>query len=165
MKRIGSRVLGFLYLSITLFTLALVAFNVVYAFDPNGLIDVEITAVFDESNTIVLENPVSSSYGQKVAFNGSLDALDDGYQFAFWVVNGTVYPEYSYNAEFTVTSDLQLTAVYHPAGKHAVLFMDSNGKLLKTQFVLDGDDASETGLYFLPKLVMMLQPINGMVHY
>lgn len=109
-------------------------------------VDVVLTSVFDETN-ILSQGSVSKTYGSTFSFDTNvLNGLPEGTTFAYWVVNGSVRPELLINHQFTITNQLELVAVFSPANKHTVLFMDSNGKLLKTAFVNNGETISDSGI-------------------
>jgi hypothetical protein len=120
-----------------------------YAYTNETDITVNITATYDTGN--VVQTPVVADYGTKVSFNGSV-TVAEGYTFAYWVVNGTVREDLAFANEFTITGTLNLVAVFHPVGKWAVLFMDTNGKLLKTQYVNNAADADDSGITWPTKL-------------
>lgn len=109
-------------------------------------VSVQLTSVFDATNQIE-HTPVSKSYGSTFAFDQNIGDEDFGtYEFAFWVVNGTVRKDLAKTHTFTITKQLSLIAVFSSPTEHAVLFMDSNGKLLKTQYVTDEGTASDSGI-------------------
>ena len=62
-------------------------------------------------------------------------------EFAFWIVNGTVY-QYPVDHQFVVTEDLEIHAIFRPTDKYAVVFLDANGDRLKVEFVTSGNDAT-----------------------
>ncbi|HKM23412.1 MAG TPA: hypothetical protein VJY11_01350, partial [Erysipelothrix sp.] len=81
----------------------------------------------------------------------TLDATEVGNSnvFAFWIVNGFVRTDLPAETQLRVQSKMNLVAVFRSADKHAVLFVDSNGKLIGDVYVEDGDTAtapSTTGL-------------------
>ena len=55
------------------------------------------------------------------------------------IVNEVVRRDLKADNEFYVTTNLKLTAVFEPSdgSAHAVLFIDSNGKLISSSYVLD----------------------------
>ena len=77
---------------------------------------------------------------------GDVLALDassySSYDFAFWVVNGVVRDDLNPSSSIKVQSSMDIQAVFHKAGEHAVLFIDSNGKLIDGTYVLDGGSNS-----------------------
>ena len=115
-----------------------------------GNVEVTITSIFDDENTIVA-TPEVATYGSKLTLGASSYALE-GYEFAFWIVNGVVRKDLPIEHSFTVTSKLDLEVVFHPEGKFVVLFMDVNGKVLDTQFVLSGQDASDPSITLPSKI-------------
>lgn len=76
-------------------------------------------------------------------------AIGNGNVFAFWIVNGFVRTDLPAETQLRVQSKMNLVAVFRSADKHAVLFVDSNGKLIDDVYVADGETAtapSTTGL-------------------
>lgn len=67
----------------------------------------------------------------------SLDTLPEGYEFEFWVVNG-FKKDYAADHEFLITENMKLQAVF-TKDKHAVLFVDTNGKLVKALYVSNAE--------------------------
>jgi len=119
--------------------------------------DVEVTIVVkDAANSVtVIKDQV---YGNKITAIASED-IPAGHNFAFWIVNDIVRKDLEFNTQFTVISNLQLTAVFEPADNsaHAVVFMDSNGKVIKTDFVTNGQSYSafpNTDSYSKPQYVV-----------
>ena len=110
---------------------------------PFDTIDVTITPLFDDDNG----DPIHLStldYGGVMRLDTELTSLT-GYTFAFWVVNGSLRLDYAMDHAFTLVNDMDIQAVFSPDDKHAVLFMDTNGKLLDYAYVHDGEDAAFTG--------------------
>ena len=64
------------------------------------------------------------------------------YDFAYWVVNGIVRADLSSDYEFTVSTKMNLQAVFSKENVYTVLFIDSNGELIDYQFVKAGEDAT-----------------------
>lgn len=116
-----------------------------------------ILALFGSSiivNAAVQEGTVniSSTLDGEVLTNGSdsqidigsvldLDAttIGDDNVFAFWIVNGFVRTDLPAVTQLRVQSKMNLVAVFRSADKHAVLFVDSNGKLIDDVYVADGE--------------------------
>ncbi len=105
--------------------------------------NVNVTATYDSGNQLVV--PLGQrEYGSTVT---PYTTAPEGYQFVYWIVNGFVQSTVSHpmNHEFTVTTNLELIAVFAPTTpvqKYAVVFVDSNGKQLgTTQYVLSGGTA------------------------
>lgn len=102
----------------------------------NEEVDVVVDSVFDDLNTILGE-PVGLPLGSKTTVNAPGDA--SGLEFAYWIVNGVVRKDLPLNNQFTVTSNMHLLAVFHPANENVVLFIDSNGQLIgEPHYVADG---------------------------
>ncbi|MGD9910622.1 MAG: lamin tail domain-containing protein [Candidatus Izemoplasmatales bacterium] len=135
------KLFGFISL-ILLFGIA-TAFHYVEAASPVGTpVDLSITSYFDEFNKDVV--PLTNvAYGSKIAFDSSVTADDSSYTFLFWQVNGTVNWNLAKDYQFTVTNNLDLVAMFKPADKFAVVFMDSNGELIDVKYVNSGVAAVE----------------------
>ncbi|MFW5838887.1 MAG: hypothetical protein ACOCU1_02990, partial [Bacillota bacterium] len=106
--------------------------------------DVTVNARFDNSNIDVGGTDVlTQTYGTKVTLDSNLpsDPGGDTYTFAFWIVNGVARYDLAQNHEFIITGDMDIEAVYSKSTEHAAIFMDTNGKVLDTQYVTDGGDA------------------------
>ena len=110
--------------------LLLLSFNVEAATEE---VVVNITSVFDADNQT--STTATGSFGDKLSVT---PALQSGYEFVYWVVNGVVRPSLPLNHEFTIQSIMNLQAVFAKTGEKAVLFVDSNGALLKTEYLLEG---------------------------
>ncbi len=101
-------------------------------------IDVEITYIFDQGNHEVPANMIGQAYGSTI---NPTPVVQSGYTFKYWVVNGIVRDDLPEDHNFYVTSSLNLIGVYSPDDSNVVLFIDSNGKIIDTQFVADQEAA------------------------
>jgi hypothetical protein len=106
-------------------------------------INISLTSVFDGENPPLEMTLTNVAYGTKMALEPQTQS---GYQFAYWVVNGVVRRELAQNHQFVVTSQMNIQAIFAPEGRYAVVFLDSNGKLLDTQYVLPGATASDPSI-------------------
>jgi hypothetical protein len=88
---------------------------------------------------IINSLPQTQNVGDTLSFNAS--TLDGVNQFAFWVINGFVRTDLDANLSVRVQSSMSVLGLFHTAGKHAVLFVDSNGKLIDQVSVLDNATA------------------------
>ena len=106
-------------------------------------VSVTVTTYFDSENQTV-NNINDQNYGTKLSVDGSVDTSDPDYAFAYWIVNGVIYQDYAIDHQFTLTKNMDLTAVFHPTNplQYAVLFMDTNGDNLDTQYVSSGGSAT-----------------------
>lgn len=96
----------------------------------------EVITVLDSENISEVKN--TAKYGDTI----TLSAEAANYNFAFWVVNGVVRRDLTSNEQtFIVKEGLSIQQVFYPEGKHAVLFIDSNGKLIDVQYVANGEAA------------------------
>lgn len=117
---------------------------------------VNIDILLDSENVINLNE-------QMVEYSGllNLEAIYQNYNFAFWVLNGFVRSDLSLAEQsFIVNGPLNIQQVFYPEGKHAVLFMDTNGKLIKVQYVLDGEAAIAPSVEGLSKPGYILNQEN-----
>lgn len=84
--------------------------------------------------------------GEKITFSKS--GLSD-YDFAFYAVNGVIRDDLPEDYQFTVRSNLKITAIFHKANRgvssleHVVVFADSNGHILDVTYVIPGASATE----------------------
>jgi len=92
--------------------------------------------VFDENNTDVDASVDGQTYGSTIT-PSPVSESESGYTFKYWVVNGVVRDDLPVNHTFYVTSSLNLIGVYSPDNANVVLFIDSNGNIIDTQFVAD----------------------------
>ena len=109
----------------------------------SGLVSLTVTSYFNETTETVVTID-DQNYGTKVSFDSSLTD-DSDYAFAYWVVNGVVYPDLAVDYEFILVDDMDLIAVFHPLTptlKYAVMFMDTNGDKLDLQYIESGNDAT-----------------------
>lgn len=110
----------------------------VFAQPPVETVTVTVTSIFDGDQDIDAVT-ILEIYGNTVAVTPN---TLEGYEFAFWVVNGIVRADLALGHEFLVQSKLDLIAVFHQEDEHAVLFIDSNGTLIEFAYVLDNQTAA-----------------------
>ena len=103
-------------------------------------IEVSLQSHLDEHN-VVTHDSMHVAHGSLVSMDGALDDNEE-YAFAFWIVNGHVRKHLDLKHEFVVRSTMNMEAIFTPSDKHAVVFMDTNGELLKVDYVADGEDAT-----------------------
>ncbi len=103
-----------------------------------GPVDVNVTFVFDESNTVD-GSVTGKAYGSYSSFS---PATNPGYEFAAWVINGVVRSDLPENMSIKVTSNMDILALYKPVGEYGILFVDSNGKMIGNDFVEAGGSAT-----------------------
>ena len=111
-------------------------------------LNVSLRSHLDDEN-VVEHDDINASLGNTLSFDGHLIDNDD-YQFAFWIVNGHVRHDFNMNHEFTIRSSMNLEAVFTPTDKYVVLFMDTNGEVLKTSYVNENGDATPPDTESLP---------------
>ncbi|MDD5293774.1 MAG: lamin tail domain-containing protein [Candidatus Izemoplasmatales bacterium] len=124
---------------------------------------VSISAYFDETNSDVSSIIPPQTYGSKVSFSNHLPTAPEGYEsyeFAYWIVNGVVRSDLNFNAQFRVTDHLDLVAIYRPANKYVVVFMDTNGKMIDLDYVSSGSPATAPNIDNLTKPGLVVQSLN-----
>ena len=107
--------------------------------------------VFDDDN-IEDAIPLIGTYGSVI----NLPSVHhEGYQFAFWIVNGIVNtnPDLS---QIVVTSQMRIQAIFKPEGKLAVVFADSNGQFIGVRFIMCGESVTPPSTigYSKPNLIV-----------
>lgn len=128
------RIFGFLLSLVFLFAFACFF---VEAKAETDLREIEITYIYDDGN--VVNTPIGAQYGSVFVHTFSSEG---GYEFAYWVVNGIVRADLPSDYEFTVSTKMNLQAVFSKENVYTVLFIDSNGELIDYQFVMAGEDAT-----------------------
>lgn len=93
------------------------------------------------SDNIVTHTVSNSTFGNILAFDTNI-GNPEGFTFGFWVVNGVVRQDLPVNHAFTLTSKNEFQAVFYPNGKFYTAFMDTNGQILKVQYVNQGESAT-----------------------
>lgn len=113
------------------------------------LYDVTFRSTFDDANPGSAESLGAQAYGTtinlEINVNGATSPTGT-YVFAFFVVNGVVRNDLPIDHTFVVVGTLNVIAVYSKDGENAVLFMDSNAKLIAVDYVLDNLNADDSGL-------------------
>jgi uncharacterized repeat protein (TIGR02543 family) len=126
-------------LAISLFLFGFIIVNFIEIEAARPSYNVTVTALYDTGNqpTTDLGPRV---YGSTVTPYTGAPA---GYEFAYWIVNGVVQENVFVDSEFIVTTTMNLVAVFAPTTpqQYAVIFMDSNGKVIETQYVLPNGNA------------------------
>jgi|GEM_PF-6028590 len=128
------RIFGFLLSLVFLFAFACFF---VEAKAETDVRQIEITYIYDDEN--VSNTPIEAQYGSVFVHTFSSKG---GYDFAYWVVNGIVRADLPSDYEFTVSTKMNLQAVFSKENVYTVLFIDSNGELINYQFVMAGEDAT-----------------------
>lgn len=98
-------------------------------------VSVNITSSFDRTNKNMTHSTVSVDWNNNLTLDGA--TIHPSYAFQFWILNGTVNEELPASLNMKVKTSMNLHAVFSKAGEHAVLFVDSNGKLISLQYVSD----------------------------
>jgi len=101
--------------------------------------NVTVTALYDTGNQ------PTTDLGPRVYGSVVVPYTDApvGYEFAYWIVNGVIQENVYVDSEFIVTTTMNLVAVFAPTSprQYAVVFMDTNWKVIETQYVLQNGDA------------------------
>ena len=111
---------------------------------------INVSAYTDNEYDVTINTMINASSLDKVVIKEQYGALitpfssgaPENHKFAFWIINGVVRYDLDFDYEFLVNSNLEITGVFEPSddSEHAVLFIDSNGKLIKTHYVPTGED-------------------------
>ena len=130
----------------------------------DGEYNINITTVINgadngaEDSTFTLENQI---YGSLITPFASTTA-PEGHKFSFWIVNGVVRKDLTSEHEFAVTANLEITGIFEPldGSAHAVIFIDSNGKLIQASFVLNDQTVTVPSIegYSKPQYVVATTP-------
>lgn len=131
-------------LTAALFSIAILSFFGMFikAATPSDTFNVSLTTMFDGDNSSIATEMTDQAYGSKLTLNDSFGDTSD-HDFAFWVVNGSVREDLPVDHEFTIKDTLNVQAVFSKSSEHAAAFMDVNGKLIDSQYVLTEEDATD----------------------
>lgn len=124
-----------LFILLSLVVLVAISGTVVAAARPTN-VSVTITSSFDNDNKNLSHSVTSLPVGNSFQLNAS--NINSMYTFAFWVINGVVRDDLEATDLIKLQTSMHIQAVFHKSGEHAVLFVDSNGKLISTQYVANG---------------------------
>jgi len=90
-----------------------------------------------------VELPVADpglTYGQTLSFASDIGTMS-GHTFLYWEVNESIN-YYPVDHQFSLADTNELKAVFSPSDKHVVTFVDSNSKILKIEYVVNGGTAT-----------------------
>jgi len=104
-----------------------------------------MTAFFDETNLNITTEINNQQYGSKISLDESI-TIPNGYTFSFWIINGAIQENLPIDHQFTVTSSMDLVAVFQPSSKYLAVFMDTNYKMLDIQYIIPGQDAADPSI-------------------
>lgn len=124
-----------LFILLSLVVLVAISGTVVAAARPTN-VSVTITSSFDNDNKNLSHSVTSLPVGNSFQLNAS--NINSMYTFAFWVINGVVRDDLEATDSIKLQTSMHIQAVFYKSGEHAVLFVDSNGKLISTQYVANG---------------------------
>ncbi len=139
------KVLFFVIASALLFSLG---FKSIKAALPNK-VDIEVSYILldetpDSGGKITLDD---QDFGALV----DLEAPDiAGYNFAFWIVNGTLRKDLPANTRIIAQTNTVVIGVYKPDDKHAVIYVDSNGAKIDYEAVDNNEEANVPEVGSLP---------------
>jgi hypothetical protein len=106
-----------------------------------SMVPVTLISHFDPYN-VITTTITTGVFGDQMAFDTRLAEKPEGdYTFLYWEYNGTIL-SLPIDHEFTLKSENTLRAVFRPATHHVVSFVDSNGRVLKIEYVLPGGNAT-----------------------
>lgn len=92
---------------------------------------------------VKLDNETKSTSSPTATLGGTYTnnplAPASGATFMFWTVNGAVRADLPQNLTIKVPSKLELVAHFASTDKYSVVFLDTNSKLLKANFVSSGN--------------------------
>jgi len=103
-------------------------------------VEVSVSVSVDNENRNIGGAPQTKNLGDTLILDASL--LSESNEFVYWVINGFVRTDLGATTQVKVQSTMNVLAVFHTDGEHAVLFVDSNGKLIDYDYVLDGEDVT-----------------------
>jgi hypothetical protein len=98
-------------------------------------VTITVKAHFDSENMNIEQTPITSTYAGRRTFSLSNFPSASGYDFAFWIVNGVVRSDLAFSANFLLSGNMSLEAVFVDSSQRAVVFRDANGKVLDIQYV------------------------------
>lgn len=98
-------------------------------------VSVNITSSFDRTNKNMTHTTVNVDWNTNLNLDGA--TIHPSYAFQYWILNGTVNEDLPASLNMKVKTSMNLHAVFSKTGEHAVLFIDSNGKLISLQYVSD----------------------------
>lgn len=120
----------------------------IYTGNFDSSIKATINQLIDEDNQISTQ--ISGEYGQDIQIPVANEVA--GSEFKFALVNGVIRNDFVVgNNTIPMTENLEVALVYSKEDKHAVLFIDSNGKLIDNLWVANGDDAVSPNVSELSK--------------
>ncbi|WIF88631.2 hypothetical protein [Acholeplasma laidlawii] len=125
---------------LVIFSLILVLFGssaIVNAAVQKGTVNISSTL-----DGTVLTGGSDSQIDMGSVMNLDATAIGNSNVFAFWIVNDFVRTDLPAVTQLRVQSKMNLVAVFRSANKHAVLFVDSNGKLIDDVYVANGETAT-----------------------
>ncbi|MDY0210779.1 MAG: hypothetical protein RBQ91_05165 [Acholeplasma sp.] len=106
---------------------------------PPAQVEVSMKSSFNNGNKGVGKGKSNKNIGDVLALDSA--SIGESNEFSYWVINGFIKPNMGANAQIRVQSKMDVHAVFHTSGEHAVLFVDSNGKLIELQYVAEGGTA------------------------
>jgi len=113
-----------------------------------NVVTFNVQSYFDEFNHT--DNVVTDAvYGSTVSFDASLASTAD-FTFKYWVINDVVEFHSAVDDEFYILDNMSVKALFSPSDAHLAVFLDSNGKYLDLNYVVDGGTAVADGDFVEP---------------
>ncbi len=134
-------------LLVSLFFFALASASILHGGDDPGggekeTVDISITNYFDKENEIPVDiDP--QPHGSRISFDADIGE-HEGYEFAYWIVNGNIRKDLPLDHEFVVRSQMDIKAHFSPDEQHLAVFMDANENWIDTMYVEDKEAVEET---------------------
>lgn len=104
-------------------------------------------AYYLDGEEVVAEEPLTLAVGGK--FTPDAQTIDG--TFLYWTINGAILKDLPERPTVRVTSKLHMKAYYVSSTKHAVVFLDTNLQVLKTQYAITDETLVPPADPFKPK--------------
>lgn len=123
---------------LSLIALVFVTSTVVAAARPTH-VDVSFSMAFDNDNKSFASPTITNkAVGSSLSLAG-LGSFQSGHEFAYWVINGIVRNDLNETSSIRVQTKLDVKVILRPTNQHAVVFADSNGKMISLHYVTNGE--------------------------
>ncbi len=125
---------------ILLISVLTIGYKSLYATFPTKA-DVVMEIVYaDQEGVNPLMSQSNRNVGSVYTVNPNYFLIEDNYEFVYWIINGSIRPNLPSKASFFVQSgETHALAIYKPEGTNAVIYVDSNGKLIDYETVISGN--------------------------
>lgn len=127
-----------LFSILSLVALIFVTSTVVAAARPTH-VDVSFSMATSNTNK-GFGSPISSSQsvGSSISL-ASLGSFGEGLEFDFWVINGIVRDDLNQSSSIRLQTKMDVKAILSSNTEHAVVFADSNGKMISLEYVTNNN--------------------------